>query len=286
MSNEIEERIKTMKLTRAQQQIAEYIVRNPERVGMSSSMEIAKEIGVSDVSVIRFARALGYDGFTAFKSDIYTNMVSKLTQGKRDLSLEERFYVNQKDHDGPISKLEYIKQIQYDVHKTIEQNENKQFDEVVDMLVKAKHRYIAGLRGCIGVAYQTAWFLRFALDHVIDVTDAGTGGIGSLQDISQDDCLIVFSVSRYYKGDANMVKLAHKRKAKICVITDRMLSPFEKLADVILLAETKQLSFFHSTIPLTTIAEYLIARVTQIQSKPYYAKVKERDELTDYLRIK
>lgn len=285
MYSVIEEKIKNVKLTKSQAKIAEYFLKNPERVGIGSSMEIAREIGVSDVSVIRFSRAIGYDGFTEMKNDILNHMVNSMSKGNANLSLEERFYANQLEHENQITKQEYINLIQYDIQKTIEQNDTEKFEQVVKMLLKSKHKYIAGRRGSMGVADRTAWLLRFVLDHVISITDAGTGAIGSLQDISKEDCLIMFSVSRYYKGDIELVKIAKKRKAKICVITDSFLSPFVSYADVILVAETKQLSFFHSAISLTTIAEYIIARVAQCCPDAYYEKVKERDALTKYQRL-
>ena len=43
-------------------------------------MDIAKEIGVSDASIIRFARAIGYEGFTDLKKvpiDKYFGMEKK-----------------------------------------------------------------------------------------------------------------------------------------------------------------------------------------------------------------
>ncbi|MBO5493775.1 MAG: hypothetical protein J5974_10655, partial [Pyramidobacter sp.] len=64
MENVIAERVKNARLTHVQMKIAEYIIANPEAAGRSSSMEVARAAGVSDVSVTRFARAIGYPGFT------------------------------------------------------------------------------------------------------------------------------------------------------------------------------------------------------------------------------
>ena len=74
MENIIANRVRQVPLTKTQQKIADYFIRNPERVGMCSSMEVAKEIGVSDASIIRFARTIGYEGFTDLKNDIYNSL--------------------------------------------------------------------------------------------------------------------------------------------------------------------------------------------------------------------
>ena len=44
MENIIANRVRQVPLTKTQQKIADYFIRNPERVGMCSSMEVAKEL--------------------------------------------------------------------------------------------------------------------------------------------------------------------------------------------------------------------------------------------------
>ena len=72
--NRLSDRLKGAKLTPQQRRIADYFFKNQERIGNMSSMDVAKEIGVSDASIIRFARAIGYLGFTDLKNDIYNSL--------------------------------------------------------------------------------------------------------------------------------------------------------------------------------------------------------------------
>lgn len=183
MENVIAERVKRVTLTKAQQKIADYFIRNPERVGICSSMEVAKEIGVSDASITRFARAIGYEGFTDLKNDIYNNLAKQATGGMNSLSLSERFDVNRAQFDGYSSKSDYLRLLQFNLERTFQQNSDDQFNNVIAMLLEAEHRYVIGFRGCLGVANQCAWLMRLVLDHVISITDEGTGSIGTLQDI-------------------------------------------------------------------------------------------------------
>ena len=46
-----------------------------------NGMDVAKEIGVSDASIIRFARAIGYLGFTDLKNDIYNSLIGSKVDG-------------------------------------------------------------------------------------------------------------------------------------------------------------------------------------------------------------
>ena len=284
MENIIAERVMNTRLTKAQRKIAEFFIQNPERVGMSSSMEMAKAIGVSDASITRFARAIGYEGFTDLKNDIYNNLASRAAGGTNSLSLAERFEANRTQFGGE-SPAEYMKVIQYDLERTFRQNGVQQFQQAAELLRSANHRYVIGFRGCLGVAGQCAWLLRFLLDHVVHICDEGPGGIGSLQDIQAGDCVLLFSLSRFYKSDLRLARLARDRGASLVLVTNSVISPLAELADVLLLAETKNVSFFNSAVAVNLVSEYLVTCLAQLLPEDYHRRANERDSLTADMRL-
>ena len=285
MENVIIERVKNAKLTKAQEKIAEYWIHNPERVGMSSSMELAEAIGVSDVSITRFARAIGYEGFTDLKNDIYNSMALRASGGDSDLSLVERANLSREKYGGLISSADYQRILRYNMERTVQQNSKEAINRVVELLLSAEHRYVVGFRGCLGTATQCAWLMRFLIDHVISVTDEGPGSIGSVQDITSRDCMLIFSMSRYYQMDLNLVKLAQMKGAKVCLITNSVLSPLAEYADVVLLAEVKTASFFNSMAAVNMLSEYLLTSIFQRCKESHKERMEERDALTAYLRL-
>lgn len=284
MKNVIADRVKNARLTKSQQKIAEYFIQNPEQVGMSSSMEAAKAIGVSDASITRFARAIGYEGFTDLKNDIYSSLANQATGGANSLSLAERFEANRTRFGGD-SPETYMKVIQYDLERTFRQNGDQQFRQAAELLRRAGHRYVIGFRGCLGVASQCAWLLRFLLDHIIHICDEGPGGIGSLQDVGPGDCVLLFSLSRFYQSDLRLGRLAKRRGASLVLVSNSVLSPLAELADVLLLAETKHVSFFNSTMAVNMVSEYLVTCLAQSLPEDYRRRASERDELTESLRL-
>ena len=285
MGNVIAKRIKNVKLTKAQQKIAEYFVQNPERVGISSSMEVAKEIGVSDASITRFARAIGYEGFTELKNDIYSNLAMQATGGANSLSLTERLDHSNMQYDSDSAIVEFFKLTEYNLQRTFQQNKGQQFENVVSMLLNATHRYIVGFRGCAGSAAHFSYIIRLSLDHVIGITEEGPGCISNLQDIAPDDCMVLFSLSRYYKVDLKMATLAKKRGAKVCLVTNNLLSPFSDLADELLLVEAKPISYFNSVASINLVSESLATRIVQKRADYYRNRATERDEFTHDLRL-
>ncbi|MCC7276256.1 MAG: MurR/RpiR family transcriptional regulator, partial [Alphaproteobacteria bacterium] len=57
-------------LTKSQRAIADHIVKDPKGAAFLSAKELARMIDVSDASVVRFARALGYDGYPDLVGDL------------------------------------------------------------------------------------------------------------------------------------------------------------------------------------------------------------------------
>lgn len=285
MENIIAKRVQQVTLTKTQQKIADYFVRNPERVGMCSSMEVAQEIGVSDASIIRFARTIGYKGFADLKNDIYNTLANQATGGINSLSLAERLDFHRAKYGDSDSKAAYMKMVEYNLERTFQENTDEVFVQAAALLRQAQHRYVIGFRGCRGVASQFAWLMRLLLDHVIYIGDEGTGGIGSLQDIQPTDCAFFFSVSRYYKSDLRLVQLARKRGTKICVITDSVLSPLTDYADLMLLVETRRIGFFQSMSAMNMVSEYLLSLLVHGNEDTYHQKAEERDELTSETRL-
>lgn len=49
-------------LTKSQMKIADYVAKNQKRIIGLTAKQAGGEIGVSDATMIRFARALGYEG--------------------------------------------------------------------------------------------------------------------------------------------------------------------------------------------------------------------------------
>ncbi|BBY67672.1 MurR/RpiR family transcriptional regulator [Mycolicibacterium helvum] len=66
-SDDIYDRLRTARLSPAQRRIARYIVDHRDAAAFLTSESIARQVGVSQPSVSRFAAALGYTRFSDFK---------------------------------------------------------------------------------------------------------------------------------------------------------------------------------------------------------------------------
>jgi DNA-binding MurR/RpiR family transcriptional regulator len=63
-------------LNRAEQSVADYVLENPTLVKQMSITQLAHESGVSETTVVRFCRVLGFSGYTDFKLGLLEEVIS------------------------------------------------------------------------------------------------------------------------------------------------------------------------------------------------------------------
>src|SRR4051812_7795800 len=86
--------------TRAEQAIARYVLGNLGEIPFETGASLAKKVGVSELTIGRFCRALGYDRFKDLKSDLKDDL------GDRHWLIADRlqaFQQRARDSDDPLA---------------------------------------------------------------------------------------------------------------------------------------------------------------------------------------
>ena len=83
--NLVEERIRKSysNLTRSSKKIAEFLLSNMEDAAFFDISTYSRKINVSESTVMRFARALGYDGFPKMQEELRAWVKSQITPVKK-----------------------------------------------------------------------------------------------------------------------------------------------------------------------------------------------------------
>lgn len=268
-------------LTKGQTRIADYIVKNQKRVLGMTALEIGREIGVSDASVIRFCRAVGYEGFNDFKEQLQQEMkengekIGKHSLFDRFVMQEEKYGTDEEAED------ESIRLMGINLETSLRQNSRESYEKVVTAIRKAEHKMVIGLRGGRGSAVQFARLLSHLTTGVDSITDEGHDQICKLTDLGEKDIAVFLNFPRYYKIDEKIGMILAQKKIPCILITDSMTSPVTKYADEVLLVETEHCGFFHSMLGVTGVLEYLLILMCQKESTVFRERLKERDSVLD-----
>jgi DNA-binding MurR/RpiR family transcriptional regulator len=255
--------MKGAKLTKTSRLIGEYVLDHETDACFMTSTEIAAKLEVSEASVIRFARALGYSGYMEFQKNLRKSHTEQLGRISSAVAVPyERLQASMAS-----SSENYIQQFlmntETNITSVIKNNPQEAFDSAIALLLKARRKYIVASRANTGVASYLNLLLRHQLPDVIPTWESSVNVIDHMCDISSEDCVILFSFPRYSEMDRQALELAEDAGASIIVITDRPSAPLAAFATVLLTVDVDTNTFFNSYVGVQLVMEILMAGLSR-----------------------
>ena len=242
------------RFSKGQKLIAQYILKNYDKVAFMTACKLGEAVGVSESTVVRFANALGYSGYPKLQDALQEVIKNKLTTVQR-VDMVKEF----NDDSAILKKI--VKSDMDNIKDTLEEIDEKAFEEAANRILKAKRIYIVGMRSSFTIVQYLGFYLGIILDsvHVIR-TDMGDA-FEQVVKINEDDVLIAISFPRYSKKSYQIVSYAKEKGAHIVSLTDSPFAPVASFTDNLLLVKSNMVSFVDSLVPALSIANALIVSV-------------------------
>ena len=251
-----------MTLTRTDRVIAEYLLDNLGTIGLQTSISLAQTVGVSDTSVIRFVRKLGFRGYADFRAEMNERMARQYDRLQMDMSPGEK-YAKSRENLKQDSLLRDVGSYTLDnLRQSYARLDNATVDQIVDIILSSRKKYIQAFRGAACCAQYMASKLVLLTTEVVLLTQADATAAERLMDITEEDCLIVYSFPRYSKLNFKLMDLARQRGAKIVLFTDQVISPLANKADVVVTACVKGLGFTNSYVAPLSLSEVILLAIS------------------------
>jgi RpiR family carbohydrate utilization transcriptional regulator len=233
-------------LTPTERQIAEYILKDPERILSSSIADLRDGTGSSVGSIVAFCRSLGLQGFAGFKIALAREMTQSAFSG---------FGASANGAAHRSSVFEEVFQFQVEsLRETLQTNSEETLRQVALALDRARHIELFS----IGISYPIAYLAtcKFKL-------------IGLPVSTQFDSHMQLVAASQLHKGDVafgiscsgstqetvHCLEVARSRGAKTICLTNSMKSPITTYADLKLFATPSEVKYFQAP---------LASRITQL----------------------
>ncbi|WP_022818725.1 MurR/RpiR family transcriptional regulator [Fusobacterium russii] len=253
---ELEKKLNKLELTKKEKRVAEFFLDEDKRIYLMTVSEIASEIGVSDTSVIRFIKNIGFKNFTEFKN----NGQKKI---KTHLEKTNDFIKNiDLIKENSIEKL-YIEKINEEVNKIFSQESLAILKNIAQTLMKKKNKYIVGFKSTAGVANFFGVRLGFILKDVFVFNIDDSVVVNSVFNIKENDVLVVFDYPMYSKVAQVLVKIAKARNAEIILFSDSENSPLARYSNILYKVKLNGISVFNSLISTQILIEYILTYISQ-----------------------
>lgn len=210
-------------------QVADFAVQHPQEIAFGRVAELAKLANVQPSTMIRFAQALGYSGFselqTVFQSHArnrwpdYNARLEALHEGNQGGDVLALL-------DGLVdaacaSARDFRQSVDVDA-----------LEQAVERLAAARIIHIVGVRR----AFPVAVYLVYALQKLgarCDIIDQ-LGGLGTRQTdlIEPEDALLALSFTPYASETLGAARAAFQRGIPVIGITDSPFSPLVQVSSV------------------------------------------------------
>lgn len=235
--------------SKGQKKIADFIINQYNKAVFMTAAKIAEETGVSESTVVRFANAMGFEGFPEFQQALQDSVKGKLTALQRfEQALESRDILSLV-MNSDISMLK----------ATYEQLDKGMFEKAVNAISKAKKIYIIGVRSSSAIASFLGFYLNLLFDDVRVVSTTSVSEVfEQIMRIGEEDVLIGVSFPRYSNRTVKALQYAKANNATVISVTDSNVSPLVEYSDVSLLAESGMVSFVDSLVAPLSIINALI----------------------------
>ncbi len=213
------------RLPKRLKQVASALVAQPDDIAFSTAAEVSTRIGVQPSTLVRFAQALGYSGFSELQEIFRARLKERFPDYRERLETLES--------DGPMTLFEGFARSAYVSFDRARQSlDPAQLDQAVALLAKADTIYfLAGRRSFPVSAYAAYAFTTLGLRSVL-IDQIGGLGPEQMAASGSNDALIAISFSPYASETITIAKKACDAGTPVLAITDSSFSPLVPLARI------------------------------------------------------
>jgi DNA-binding MurR/RpiR family transcriptional regulator len=242
-------------LSKSQQRIANYLLTSYDEAAFFPAADLAQRLEVSEATVVRFAKAIGYAGFPELKrclQDLYRSQVTPAARLQHKLA-------ELASHQGHVLTKVIDMELQY-LNEAAHTISTSDFDRAVEILLKAHRIFVRGGGPSAILADLMELRLRRFGIFALSMTESGRDLIEKLQLLRPNDVVVATGFHRVSNELAVVVEHARVVGCPTILITDTLGAVFHGKVDVVLAARRGPVSTFHSlTVPMAIMNALILA---------------------------
>jgi DNA-binding MurR/RpiR family transcriptional regulator len=214
--------------------IAEFALEHPTEMALGTVAEVALRARVQPSAIVRFARAMGYRGFTEMQQVFRSRLVASVPPTYKEriagLRRDGRF----QDTSNPHAVLmRFASEGMVSLESLQDRVPQSDLARAVELLGAAHTVYVLGLGGSFTVAAHLAYVLRRMGRRAILLDGLGNALGDQAAAATKNDALVAISFKPYNPETARLFPELTMRGVPGVAITDSLLSPIVEHASVV-----------------------------------------------------
>ena len=243
-------------LPNKQKILCEYIIENYKSIGFLSISVLAEKAGVGTTTILRVAKALGYESFQELKKEFQQFTVN--SEDSTWWHLQKSFLNDESDSEIPAMAATW-NEINYLLNETINHNLIEHMEKAVQLILQMDTINVLGLRtskvaaiyfeNLLGEFYPKTRQLSYDHEFIFD----------RILQFQKGNLLILIALSPFTTLSLKAAEYCYQQGHPFILITDNYACPVASYAEVVLY--TKASDKQYSLVPTMALLETLVIEI-------------------------
>ena len=251
---------------------------NQDEVAFLSAAEIAKQLDLSEATMVRFSRALGFDSYPAMREVLQAKFRNLATHSAR---LRSR--LDDLREAGDIFERLVASEIAF-MTESLQTLDRNALNAAVELLRTHQRVFVFGLGPSVSLVELLEIRLTRSARHVIPLNTSGQEMLEPMLLMNSNDLLIAIGFFNMTPTLQMVLDYANEHKTPVILVTDTLGPMVGDKADIVLAARRGPVSAFHSlTVPMTILNALLLA-LSLVDQEKVMTNLDKLDQLRERLK--
>ncbi|MGI6666531.1 MAG: MurR/RpiR family transcriptional regulator [Bacillota bacterium] len=273
-------------LTPKQRSIADFILAHPEEVCYLPLKQLSKRAGASEVSVLRFCRACGFDSYVQLKEAF------RQRDGEKPTSRPKPTFIHRESQKSGASRtrLHRLQQIcEAELSNLIGMMDRLNTDELfacVRTLMKAKEVLVFAHDGSRIFAEYLCYRLNFLRIRAVSVKLGDHTSVqATLARLCKNDVVVLLSFPPYYRPIHDVARYARYRGTQVITITNSAESPAVIEGVITFICPTATHFYYNSQVATASFINILASCMAAEMGHRYSEILAEQQSIGDFIQL-
>ena len=249
------------RLTRAEKKLASYVLARPSCLVLETASTMARNVGVSEMTVSRFLRKLGFEGLNGVRDRLKADLYGP--DGGALWSIDRRYEAFTRRRAARFSLEDSLAAELAAIRQTYSLAGTKLWGKVVGSVATADRVFVSGLHMARGLALELVSRLEYVRPGVA-LADGQNGHYGEvLAAPAKKTCLLLIDFYRYDTATQRLAREARKQGLDLVIFTDTYCLWAREVTDRVFSLPTSTGLFWHSTDAFSVLLNLLVTDVIE-----------------------
>lgn len=269
-------------MTPLQKKIGFFIIDNIDKVAFMSISKLAELNRVSDSTIFKFTKLLGYEGYIDFTKNIQESIHNRLVENKRadfvkSISApEDTTTLHEKIVTKEINNLLAFRNM---VHTS-------DIDKCVTKLINADYISVVGMISGSGISYLFSHMLMQLFPDVTHISNLDVHAYSALNRLTEKSVVFMIAFPHYPMIIGDLAKSMKKKQVFQIGITSSSDSPVAEYADVLVTTPLELSAVQNSLVVPLTFMNIIIAGLLEKVPERFDSKLQNYNKyFTDFYNL-